>query len=55
MPLKFTLVTVHTAGRNEFHVDKDKLKLTVFNKSKRARKGKAETDRNTGVVTSRPD
>ncbi len=35
--------------------DESKLKITVFNKPERARQGKAETDRNTGVITSRPD
>ncbi len=34
---------------------RSKLKITTFNKSKRARQGKAETDRNTGVITSRQD
>ncbi len=43
-----TDVTVHTTGKNEEHETRSKLKITVFNKSKRARQGNADTDKNTG-------
>ncbi len=45
----------HGAHNGEEHETRSKLKITIFNKSERARQGKAETDRNTGVITSRPD
>ncbi len=47
-------VTVHTAGRNEEHADEDKLKITVFNKSKQG-KTRQGWHTETPGVTSRPD
>ncbi len=37
---------MNTAGRNKEHAGKDKLKYTVFKKSKRAKPGKAVTQAN---------
>ncbi len=55
---------MHTAGRNKEHADEDKLKITVFNDTSKARQDKTKQGRagraGQGTqehwgVTSRPD